>query len=91
MARVRIEGQIGINKAKRDSEEGDRKIFLSKEIACARSPKQENKIWKLFNINYVLNCGLQILSILQGKKGRKLKAFVGNDEREQSLEENPNT
>lgn len=44
MAKVKTEEQVGINKAKRESGEGDRKIFLANDIACAKSPRQESKI-----------------------------------------------
>ena len=49
MAKVKTEGQAEINKAKES--EGDGRVFLAKEIACAKSPRKESKIWKLFKIN----------------------------------------
>lgn len=39
MATVIIERQVGINKAKRWSEERDGRIFLAKDIACAKPPQ----------------------------------------------------
>lgn len=59
-AKVRTEGQVGINRAIRESEEGDRRMFLAKKIAGAKSPKEESKIEKLFKF--------QTLSIYKVRK-----------------------